>query len=329
MNKMSQNTNKAANSRFRRIFAAYASEISIGIALLLLCIVLSILSPYFLKMRNFMNVLSYVSISGVMSAGLTVVMLMGCMDLSQYSVMAMIGMYLGIMLEHGVNPYVTIVCALVFGAAAGCINAFMVTKMQVPPMIATIGSQLVARSVAYLSTNGSYLMINNPVYYTIGNDSLLGIPYLVWVLLIVYVVVIYMLNSTAFGRKIFAVGGNAQACALSGISVEKMKTVGYIISGLCAGLAAVLCTSQVSAAYPTAGSGQEMDCSAAVYLGGLAVGGGKGSAIGTFIGVTMIAVLLNGMTLLGVNPYYQVMLKGLVLVLAIYIDRVRAMRSAK
>lgn len=326
---MSQNTNKGANSRFRRIFAAYASEFSIGIALLLLCIVLSILSPYFLKMRNFMNVLSYVSISGVMSAGLTVVMLMGCMDLSQYSVMAMIGMYLGIMLEHGVNPYVTIVCALVFGAAAGCINAFMVTKMQVPPMIATIGSQLVARSVAYLSTNGSYLMINNPVYYTIGNDSLLGIPYLVWVLLIVYAVVIYMLNSTAFGRKIFAVGGNAQACALSGISVDKMKTVGYIISGLCAGLAAVLCTSQVSAAYPTAGSGQEMDCSAAVYLGGLAVGGGKGSAIGTFIGVTMIAVLLNGMTLLGVNPYYQVMLKGLVLVLAIYIDRVRAMRSAK
>ena len=132
-----------------------------NIALLLLCIVLSILSPYFLKVRNFMNVLSYVSISGVMSAGLTVVMLMGCMDLSQYSVMAMIGMYLGIMLERGVNPFLTIICALVLGAAAGCINAFMVTKMQVPPIIATIGSQLVARSVAYLSTNGSYPDINN------------------------------------------------------------------------------------------------------------------------------------------------------------------------
>ena len=326
---MSQNENKSGSSKFHRIFSAHASEFSIGAALLILCIVLTCLSPYFLKIRNFKNVLSYVSISGVMSAGLTVVMLMGCMDLSQYSVMAMIGMYLGIMLNAGVNPFITIILALIMGAAVGCINALMVTKMQVPPIIATIGSQLVARSVAYLSTNGSYLMITNPVYYSIGNDEILGLPYLVWILLIVYVLVVYMLNSTAFGRKIFAVGGNAQACALSGISVNKMKTMGYVISGLCAGLAAVLCCAQVSAAYPTAGSGQEMDCSAAVYLGGLAVGGGKGSAVGTFLGVTMIAVLLNGMTLLGVNPYYQVMLKGLVLVVAIYIDRVRQMRSGK
>ena len=139
----------------------------------------------------------------------------------------------------------------------------------------------------------------------------------------------FVLSNTSFGRKVFAVGGNAQACRLSGISVERMRLAGYLISGVTAGLAAVLCVAQVSAAYPTAGNGQEMDCTAAVYLGGLAVGGGKGSIIGTFIGVTLIAVLLNGMTLLSINAYYQVLLKGLVLIFAVYIDQVRQLRNAK
>ena len=319
----------APQSRFRRVFSEHASEFSVGAALVIVCIVLACLSPYFLQVRNFKNVLSYVAISGTMSAGLTVVMLMGCMDLSQYSAMAMIGMFLGIMLENGVNPFITIVLSICMGAAVGLVNAFIVTKMQVPPIIATIGTQLSTRAVAYLSTNGSYLMISDPVYYTIGNDEILGLPYLVWILFFIYAIIIYLLGNTAFGRKVFAVGGNAQACELSGISIVKMKTMGYVISGLCSGLAAVLCCAQVSAAYPTAGSGQEMDCSAAVYLGGLAVGGGKGSAIGTFLGVTLIAILLNGMTLLSVNPYYQMLLKGIVLIGAIYIDRVRQMREAK
>jgi ribose transport system permease protein len=280
-----------------------------------------------LQVRNFKNILSYVSIAGVMSAGLTVVMLMGCMDLSQYAVMAMIGMFVGKMLKGGVNPGVTIIVALAFGAVIGLVNAFTVTKMRVVPMIATIGMQLIARAVAYLSTGGVYLTISDDIFYEIGYMEILGLPYLVWVLLIINVILAFILSNTPFGRRIFAVGGNPHACALSGINVSGMKTIGYVISGVSAAIAAVLCTAQVSAAYPTAGSGQEMDCVAAVFLGGLSVGGGKGSILGTFIGVLVIAVLLNGMTLLSVNSYYQMLLKGLVLLIAVYIDQARQMGS--
>ena len=319
----------AGRNGFKRFFSAHASEISIGSALLIICIVLSICSPYFLQIRNFKNILSYVSIAGVMSAGLTVVMLMGCMDLSQYAVMAMIGMFIASMMKSGLNPFLAIVIALAMGALVGAVNAFTVTKMHIVPIIATIGMQLICRAIAYLSTGGIYIMVDNDVFYNIGYKEIAGLPYLVWALLIVNFGLAFVLSNTSFGRKVFAVGGNAQACRLSGISVERMRLAGYLISGITAGLAAVLCVAQVSAAYPTAGNGQEMDCTAAVYLGGLAVGGGKGSIIGTFIGVTLIAVLLNGMTLLSINAYYQVLLKGLVLIFAVYIDQVRQLRNAK
>ncbi|MDO4369791.1 MAG: ABC transporter permease [Clostridia bacterium] len=326
---MSEQNKKTVGARIKRVFRNHASEFSIGSALLVICIVLTCLSPFFLQMRNIKNILSYVSIAGTMSAGLTVVMLMGCMDLSQYSVMAMIGMIEASMLKAGLNPYLAILASILMGACVGSITGFIVTKMRIVPIIATIGMQLIARAVAYLSTNGIYIMVDNPVFYSIGYEEIAGLPYLVWVLLIVNIVLSFILSNTAFGRKIYAVGGNAQACALSGISVDKMKMMGYIISGITAGIAAVLCTAQVSAAYPTAGNGQEMDCSAAVYLGGLAVGGGKGSILGTFIGVVLIAVLLNGMTLLSINAYYQVLFKGLVLIVAVYIDQVRQMRAPK
>lgn len=327
---MSEKKNRTAgHSGLKRFFSGHASEISIGSALLIICIVLSICSPYFLQIRNFKNILSYVSIAGVMSAGLTVVMLMGCMDLSQYAVMAMIGMFIASMMKSGLNPFLAIVVAILLGALVGAINAFTVTKMHIVPIIATIGMQLICRAIAYLSTGGIYIMVENEVFYQIGYKEIAGLPYLVWALLIVNFGLAFVLSNTAFGRKVFAVGGNAQACRLSGISVEKMRLAGYLISGITAGLAAVLCVAQVSAAYPTAGNGQEMDCTAAVFLGGLAVGGGKGSIIGTFIGVTLIAVLLNGMTLLSINAYYQVLLKGLVLIFAVYIDQVRQLRNAK
>lgn len=327
---MSEKKNRTAgHSGLKRFFSGHASEISIGSALLIICIVLSICSPYFLQIRNFKNILSYVSIAGVMSAGLTVVMLMGCMDLSQYAAMAMIGMFIASMMKSGLNPFLAIVVAILLGALVGAINAFTVTKMHIVPIIATIGMQLICRAIAYLSTGGIYIMVENEVFYQIGYKEIAGLPYLVWALLIVNFGLAFVLSNTAFGRKVFAVGGNAQACRLSGISVEKMRLAGYLISGITAGLAAVLCVAQVSAAYPTAGNGQEMDCTAAVFLGGLAVGGGKGSIIGTFIGVTLIAVLLNGMTLLSINAYYQVLLKGLVLIFAVYIDQVRQLRNAK
>ena len=196
-------------------------------------------------------------------------------------------------------------------------------------MIATIGMQLIARAVAYLSTGGIYIMVDDPVFYNIGYEEIAGLPYLVWVLLIVNFGLAFVLGNTSFGRKVFAVGGNAQACELSGISGKQNETGrlpdlwrysrnrGSFVH--CAGIC------RLSNRWKR----QEMDCTAAVFLGGLSVGGGKGSIIGTFIGVVLIAVLLNGMTLLSINSYYQVLLKGLVLIVAVYIDQLRQMRAPK
>ena len=315
--------------KFKLGLEQYASELSILCALLLICLVTACLSPYFLQLQNIKNILSYVSIAGVMSAGLTVVMLMGCMDLSQYAVMAALGMYLAKMVKGGVPTPVALIVVLILGALVGCFNAFAVTKMHIVPMIATIGTQLIARAIAYLSTNGNYLMVDTPFFYTIGYTEIFGLPYLVWILIIVNVALAFVLSRTAFGRKVYAVGGNPQACALSGINVDRMRLAGYIFSGVSSAIAAIICTAQVSAAYPTAGNGQEMDCVAAVYLGGLSVGGGKGTIVGTFIGVVIIAVLLNAMTLLSINAYYQMLFKGLVLLLAVYIDQARQMRKPK
>ncbi|NLV62629.1 MAG: ABC transporter permease [Clostridiaceae bacterium] len=321
-----QNTNKFIQ-RMKFVIKDYASEISILCGLIILCAILSIASPYFLQVQNFLNIGVYISVAGTMAAGLTVVMLMGCMDLSQYSVMAAIGMMVAILLNNGVNAILCIFIAIATGACVGCLNAFAVTKMNIVPMIATIATQLMARAVAFLSTGGKYLNIKNAVFKTIGFGDFLGVPILIWVLIIFNVSLAFILKNTSFGRKVYAVGGNPTACKLSGINVNKMRLVGYIISGASAGIASILSISQVSAALPTAGSGQEMDCVAAVFLGGLSLGGGKGRIVGTFIGVTLIAVLMNGMTLLSLDAYYQIFLKGFVLLLAVYLDQVRQARN--
>ena len=166
---MSENKNGlTGKSGMRHFLSGHASEISIATALLIICVILSFCSPYFLQIRNLKNILSYVSIAGVMSAGLTVVMLMGCMDLSQYAVMAMIGMFIASMMKQGLHPFLAIVIALLMGAAVGALNAFTVTKMHIVPIIATIGMQLICRSIAYLSTGGIYIMVDNDIFYNIG-----------------------------------------------------------------------------------------------------------------------------------------------------------------
>lgn len=152
---------------------------------------------------------------------------------------------------------------------------------------------------------------------------------MIWVLVVINIILAYILKNTSFGRKVYAVGGNPLASKLSGINVNKMRLVGYIMSGLTAGIAAILSTAQVSASLPTAGSGQEFDVVAAVILGGLHLGGGKGRVVGSFIGVLFLAVLMNGMTLLSVDAYYQIFLKGFVLLIAVYLDQARQSRRNK
>jgi ribose transport system permease protein len=304
-------------------YKSFATQITMFGTLVVLCVVMSIVSPYFLSASNFLNIGVAIAVSGTMAAGLTVVMIMGGIDLSQYAQMALIGMTTGLLLKSGCNPLIAIALAVLSGAMLGFVNAFIITKMRIVPMIATIATQLMCRAGAYLSTNGSYVRVTDRLFETIGYGSILRIPYLIIIMLAVFFFISYFLRNTAFGRQTYAIGGNAVASELSGINVHGMQFLGYVISGAVSGLAAVLLVSQVGSSMPNAGIGNEMDGIAAVFLGGVAFTGGKGYVSGTLIGVLLLAVLANGMTLLSVSPYFQQLTKGLVLLLSVYSDIIR------
>ena len=321
------NTNRISAS-LKRFHKQYATQITMAAVLVVLSLALAIVSPHFLKKSNILNIGVTFSVSGTMAAGLTVVMIMGCMDLSQYSVMAFIGMATAMLINRlGLPGLPALLLGVLMGMAIGCMNAFIVAKMGVVPMIATISTQLMFRALAYLINNGGYERVVDPLYDSIGFGKLFGINYLIYIVLIVFFVIGYVLKNTTFGRKVYAVGGNPIASELSGINVVRMKFYGYIISGATAGLAASLLNAQVAAAMPTAGVGNEMDGIAAVFLGGVAYGGGKGRIGGTLIGVMLLTVLSNGMTLLNIQPYYQQFTKGAVLLLSVYMDIVRTKRE--
>lgn len=311
------------DSGLSRFVKSNASQVSMFIALIILGLIMSIASPYFLTWENVSNLLVYISVSGVMAAGLTVAMLLGGLDVSQFALLSLCMMVIGILHKAGQPAYVLILASVAVSAVAGCINAFVITRMKINPIIATIGMQLVYRAGAFLLTNGEHVFIKDPVFKAIGYNSFLGLPILTWVMLGVYGILYYILKYTSFGRKVYAVGGNPTASYLSGISLNKTRFGAYIISATVAGVAAVLLTAQVSMSLPTAGQGREMDGIAMVILGGVSLTGGKGRVIGTLLGVLIISVLANGMTLLSVPAYYQMLIKGMVLILAVYVDSLR------
>ena len=312
-----------AEGSIAKFVRSHASQVSMFIALIILCAALAFASPFFLKLGNLKNIAIYISVSGVMAAGLTVAMLLGGLDVSQWSILAFCMMIMGILHEAGMPAIVLIVASLGVSVITGCVNAFIITRMRINPIIATIGTQLVWRAGAFLLTNGDHVFIKDPVFKAIGYNSFLGLPISFWVMVAVYVILYYVLQYTSFGRRVYAVGGNPTASHLSGISLDRTRFGAYIISSLVAGIAAVLLTSQVSMSLPVAGQGREMDGIAMVILGGVSLSGGKGKITGTLLGVLIISVLANGMTLLSVPAYFQMLIKGLVLILAVYVDSLR------
>jgi len=302
-------------------------ELSTVIMLVILCIVFGVKSEFFFMPRNIMNIGSYASIMGTMAAGLTVAMLLGGLDVSQYSLAAMAGMIMGMLIENNVPVPITLAITLFVGIAGGCLNAFIITIMKVNPIIATMGTQFVFRGAAFLLTDGRYIRIDNDVYYFIGNGKIAGIPFCLIITIITYGVVWYILKYTKYGRQVFAVGGNIQVAKLAGINANKVKFISHIIAGITAVLGGIITVCQTSSAMPNHGYGNDMDGIAAVILGGIGLAGGKGKVGGTLIGILVLAVLVNGMTLLNVQSYWQQVVKGLVLIFAVFIDSLRSGKS--
>lgn len=314
-------------TRVKSFLNSSKGELSTVIMLIFLCIIFGMNSEYFFKVRNIMNIGAYASIMGTMAAGLTVAMLLGGLDVSQYSLAAMAGMLMGILFENNVPTPVVLIITIVVGVIGGCINAFIITIMKVNPIIATMGMQFVFRGAAFLLTNGRYIRIDNPVYYFIGNGKVFGIPFCLLIMILIYIVVWYLLKYTRYGRQVYSVGGNAQVAKLAGISATKVKFISHIIAGVTAVMGGIITVCQTSSAMPNHGYGNDMDGIAAVILGGIGLAGGKGKVGGTLIGILVLAVLVNGMTLLNVQSYWQQVVKGLVLIFAVFIDSMRSRKS--
>lgn len=306
--------------------------LGIVIALVALCLDLSIASPVFLTSSNFLNVFQQISINFVVAVGMTFVIISGGIDLSVGSNIALSGLLMGILMKnYNVPVFVTILVCILFSGVIGLINGMLISFLDLPPFIATLGTMSIVRGAAYTVTAGQPIY-TFPTGFTAISGRVAGIP--LWSTLIMLAVIAlgwYILKYTRIGRFTYAVGGNESCAKLSGINLKKVKCFVYVVSGLCCGVAALLLSSRLDSAVPTNADGQEMDAIAAVVIGGTSMSGGEGSMIGTLIGILIIGIIANGLNLLGVAQGPQKMVKGLIIVVAVIIDVIRrkASQSAK
>ncbi|MFY0854571.1 ribose ABC transporter permease [Enterobacter roggenkampii] len=311
----------------RRYFTkAWLMEQKSLIALLVLIAIVSTMSPNFFTVNNLFNILQQTSVNAIMAVGMTLVILTSGIDLSVGSLLALTGAIAASLVGIEVNTLVAVAvaAALAAGAAIGAVTGVIVAKGRVQAFIATLVMMLLLRGVTMVYTNGSPVNTgftdNADLFGWFGIGRPLGVPTPVWIMAIVFLAAWYMLHHTRLGRYIYALGGNEAATRLSGISVNKVKVIVYSLCGLLASLAGIIEVARLSSAQPTAGTGYELDAIAAVVLGGTSLAGGKGRIVGTLIGALILGFLNNGLNLLGVSSYYQMIVKAVVILLAVLVD---------
>ena len=298
----------------------------IYIALLLLVIFMALIAPNFFSIKNGLNIAKAVSINAVVASGMTVVILTAGIDLSVGSIVAASGVATVLLLNGGVPTAIAALVAILVGAFIGLINGAIIAYLALPAFIVTLGALTYTRGIAYSMHGGPVQIAGKSGIESIGNGSIGGIPMPVFIMIFVYWFFWFLLERTKFGRHVYAVGGNPQAARLSGIDVKKVLMSVYVISGVTAGLAGLMFASRVRSGQVTAGVGYELDAITAVILGGTSLFGGRGRIFGTLIGALLIGVLSNGLVLLGVPIYTQLMIKGGVIILAVAIDTLRSKR---
>jgi len=300
------------------------NTLSLAIALVILSIVWGSLSPYFFTLQNIMNVLMFASILAIRASGLTIAMIMGGLDISQNSIGAVTALLVALAANAGLPWWIGLILVIVLGLVMGVINSTLVTVFKIAPIITTLGTMQIFRGVAWLIKDAT-VMVREPVFLNLGRGRLFGIiPYIALIAIVILLITYYILKYTSFGRKVYMVGGNEQASFLSGINSNRVKFLAFVISGLTAGIAGFLLSCQVGAALPQSGAGTEMSTISAVILGGISLAGGKGKIVGTILGVLILQVINNGLTLLSVNAYFQMVVSGGVLLLAVMIDIIRS-----
>ena len=292
-------------------------------AFFLICIAMAFLSPVFLRWTNILNVIRQTSIYGIMAVGMTFVILTGGIDLSVGSILAFSGAIAAGLLKANADLLVIIVAAIGMGAALGLANGLFITVGRITPFVVTLGMMSIARSLTLIFTKGYPLSGFGDQFRYIGGGDLLGIPFPIVVFLLTVFIAWIILTQTRLGRYTYAIGGNEETVRLSGIRSKVYKTIVYVISGVTSAISALILTSRLNSAEPVAGVGFELDVIAAVVIGGTSLMGGRGSVWGTLVGALLIGVINNGMILLGISPYFQQLVKGLIIIGAVLLDRLR------
>jgi erythritol transport system permease protein len=318
---------------------AHVLRLRAFIALAVVMLVFSWLSPEFLTAGNLSILIKHVAINAILAIGMTFVILSGGIDLSVGSIVGLCGMVAGLLLSRGLvldslgvvvypQAWFVIVLVLLAGMAIGALNGVIVSRLGVAPFIATLGSMYVARGGALLMSGGATFPnlageadLGNTGFLWIGTATIVGLSVPVSIMAVLAIAAMFLASRTPFGRHVYAIGGNERAALLSGVNVRQVRLRVYVISGFCAALVGLIIAAQLGAAHPATGATFELNAIAAVVLGGTSLMGGRGTVGGTLIGAFVIGVLADGLVLLGVSEFWQMVVKGLVIVLAVILDR--------
>jgi ribose/xylose/arabinose/galactoside ABC-type transport system permease subunit len=312
------------------------------IALILVLTVFTSLSSQFVSGENIVIMSKHVAINAILAIGMTFVILSGGIDLSVGSIVGLTAMIAGGLINEGLqipqlgiiiypHTWMIVIISLAIGTLMGSISGFIITRFNVAPFIATMGMLYVARGLAGLRNNGYTFpnIVGRPEYgntgfQILGSGDFLGINYSIWIMIVCAIIAYLVTTRMSFGRHVYAIGGNERAAELSGVRINKTKIIVYSISGFCSAMVGLIIASQLVAAHPLTGDTFELTAIAAVVLGGTSLAGGRGSIGGTLIGAFVIGVLGDGLVMMGVSSFWQKVIKGAVIVLAVIIDQVQA-----
>lgn len=308
----------------------YMSELTTVIALIILMAVITIINSNFLTANNLLNLLLQVTSNALIAFGMTFVILTGGIDLSVGSILALSSALTAGLLGSGMPVTLAILISLILGFILGMMNGLLISYGKLAPFIVTLATMTIFRGATLVYTNGNPItkgLSDTFLFQFLGQGYIVGIPFPVIIMFIVFIVLYVLLHKTAFGKSVYAIGGNEKAAYISGVKLNKVKIIIYSISGMMASISGLIITSRLSSAQPTAGASYEMDAIAAVVLGGTSLSGGKGRILGTLIGALIIGVLNNGLNIIGVSAFWQQVVKGVVILIAVLIDRFKVVKQ--
>jgi erythritol transport system permease protein len=335
------NTNLLGDLRSRFTLRGLLIQLRAFIALILLMVFFAVISEPFTKESNQIILAKQVAINAILGLGMTFVILTGGIDLSVGAIVGLTGMIAGGLINEGLvleplnrvvyfNVWIVGFLAILVGMFVGLINGILITRFNVAPFIATLGTLYMARGFALLRNDGATFPnligkpeLHNTGFERLGANDLLGLPYSIWIMIGLALIAIFITLKTPFGRQVFAIGGNKRAAELSGVRVKSITMLTYVISGFCAAIVGLIVTSQLVASHPATGETWELNAIAAVVLGGTSLAGGRGTILGTVVGAFVIGVLRNGMILEGLSSFWQMVITGFVIILAVIIDQLQ------